>query len=722
MKNKEKAPFLRMLKYVRPQWPRVVVIIFTALLIGFLFSLSFATVVPLLKVMMGEEGLHSWVDRETCNWRYGLDFYVPGTTDFTDVNNNTDIRFYLLVTDVKQDGWAEKAGLKPQDRIIVVGDFDDDSNDRVICTELLYTLASAESENIKIKFERLNNEGDSSQANVIQMVTPVKPSYINFVQKLISFVPRGQSKSSKQQAVVFIILMMSVVTLVRCVARFYQQYLAAKVVQISTAKLREDVFTHVMEMPLGFFSIRGTSDTVSRMLGDTAGTGKGINILLDKALREPLKAIGTLAFAMVISYKLTLIFLCGAPAILGLGIWLGKRVRKVTKRSLMSGAIMLGKVQGVISALGVVKVYNRQEWESRAYHMINHKFLKQTLRIAKVDAGTGPTMEVLGMIAGSAALLVGVHWVTNSNMEPSSFFGLLILLGTTAESVRKTSDIWNKVQSANAASERVFEIIDEVTETEKPEAVELSPLKHKIEFRDVIFTYPGSDRPVLKGVNLTIEAGQTVAVVGPNGSGKTTLVNLLPRFYDVDSGAILIDGQDVRDGTLRSLRDQMGLVTQKVVTFNDTIAANIGYSKGNATMAEVIDAAKRSFAHEFIEPLPKGYESLIREHGAGLSGGQLQRIVIARAILKNPPILIFDEATSQVDADSEAKIHKAISELIHDRTCFIIAHRFSTVISADVIVVMDQGKIIAQGRHSELIKNCQLYQGLYETQLISTET
>ncbi|MCK4914462.1 MAG: ATP-binding cassette domain-containing protein, partial [Planctomycetes bacterium] len=272
------------------------------------------------------------------------------------------------------------------------------------------------------------------------------------------------------------------------------------------------------------------------------------------------------------------------------------------------------------------------------------------------------------------------------------------------------------------ASERVFAVMDEPCEVEKPNAVELMPLKNKIEFRNVVFTYPGSDEPVLKGINLTVEAGHTVAVVGPNGSGKTTLVNLLPRFYDVDSGAILIDGQDVRDATLESLRGQMGLVTQKVATFNDTVAANIGYGKKNATLAEIVDAAKRSFAHEFIEPLPDGYSSMIGENDSGFSGGQLQRMVIARAILKNPSILIFDEATSQVDANSEAKIHKAVSELIHDRTCFLIAHRFSTVISADVIVVMDNGRIVAQGKHAELIKTCSLYQSLYETQLISAES
>jgi ABC-type multidrug transport system fused ATPase/permease subunit len=305
-------------------------------------------------------------------------------------------------------------------------------------------------------------------------------------------------------------------------------------------------------------------------------------------------------------------------------------------------------------------------------------------------------------------------------MQPSSFFGLLVALGISAESIRKSSDIWNKAQSANAAAERVFAVFDEPAEYEKPGAIELPVFKNRIEFKDVVFTYPGSDTPILKGVNLTVQAGYNVAIVGPNGSGKTTLINLLPMFYNTDSGQILIDGVNIRDVTLKSLRSQIGMVTQSVVTFNDTMAANIAYGRPSAAREEIVDAAKRSFADEFISILPKGYDTVIGEHGAGLSGGQLQRVVIARAILKNPAILIFDEATSQVDADSEAKIHNAIEQVMRDRTTFIIAHRFSTVITADVIVVMDDGQIVAQGQHEQLIQTCRLYQSLYETQLVKT--
>ena len=712
--------FARIIKYVKPQWPRVVVVVLAVIVIAVLFAGSFATVIPLLKVMMGQEGLHGWANRKICDWRYEVKFYVPESSDFAD-SNNLDIANYLLITNVDDKGKAKQSNLQIQDQIIGVNKLMPDGEKHINRFLLLKELANAPQQaTITLQVRKANNSIEN-----LTLSTGKNPwhigSAIDTARWAISFVPESNSKKGKEKAIAFIIIFMGFVTIGRCLARFVQQYMSNKIMEVSVAGLRKDAFEHVVDMPVGFFSQKGTSDTTSRLIGDINGTGTGVKILLGKALREPMKAIACLVAAMIISWQLVLIFFLCAPFTIGLGVVLGRRMKKFTKKSLISNALMLGKLEGVIQALRVVKVYNRQNDEVESYHDINKTYLKRALRVAKVNASTNPIMEVIGMLAGSAALLVGVHWITKGNMDAPSFFGLLIFLGTAAESIRKSSDVWNKIQAANAAAERVFAVIDEPVEKENPDAKELVPLKNEIEFKDVVFTYPGSKKPVLKGVNLKVKAGHNIAVVGSNGSGKTTLINLLPRFYNTDSGKILIDGQDISKATLKSLRNQIGMVTQNVVTFNDTIAMNIAYGKPDASRKEIIDAAKRAYAHEFIEPLPNGYDTIIGEHGAGLSGGQLQRVVIARAILKNPAILIFDEATSQVDANSESKIHKAIEQIMKNRTTFLIAHRFSTVVSADVIVVMDDGKIVAQGQHEELIQSCLLYQSLYETQLIAPE-
>lgn len=712
--------FTRIFKYVKPQWHRVVGVILVSILVSFLFAGSFVAVIPLLKVIMGQEGLHGWANRKICDWRYDVKFYVPELSDYTD-SNDLDIGNYLLVTSVGSKGKAMQSHLKIQDQIIGIGELMPDDENRINRSTLLRELANAP-QNTKVPLHIRKMDGSTEN---LTLSTNKNPWHVNLTSDAtrwaISFVPSTNDSESTQKAVICIIVFMGIVTITRCSGTLVQEYTANKIVDVSIAGLRKDAFKHVVDMPVGFFAQKGTSDTTSRLVGDINGTGYGIKVILGKALKEPLNTILCLVFAMMISWKLVLIFVLCAPPTIGLAAVLGKRMKKYTRKSLMSGALMLGKLEGVIQALRVVKVYNRQDDEVQSYDNLNQIFLKRALRVAKVDALTGPVMEILGMIAGSAALIVGMHWITKGYLDKASFFVLLILLGAAAESVRKSSDIWNKLQGANAAAERVFAIIDEPVERDNPDAQELRPLKNEIEFRDVVFTYPGSEKPVLKGVNLKVKAGHNVAVVGSNGSGKTTLINLLPRFYNVDSGKILIDGQDTSQVTLKSLRNQIGMVTQDVVTFNDTIAMNIAYGRPDATREEIINAAKSAYAHEFIEPLPKGYDTIIGEHSTGLSGGQLQRMVIARAILKNPAILIFDEATSQVDANSEAKIHKAIERVMKDRTTFLIAHRFSTVISADVIVVMDDGKIVAQGQHEELIKSCPLYHSLYETQLMAPE-
>jgi subfamily B ATP-binding cassette protein MsbA len=712
--------FKRVFKYIWPQWHRLVTIGCSALLIGILFSFSFATILPLLKLMMGEEGLHGWINRKINEKRYGLSFYVPDSVELTDPNN-PDIAYFLRIASVKKNSFAEKAGLKPHDQIIGAGSKLINGNPKVSSGELLEELATISNvKSIVIQYRSFDEYGPFKLETKELQCGP-KPFYANQAQKFLRRIPQERTRANKRKAVIFIILLMAIVTTVRCTARFYQDYTVHKVMHITLANLRKDTFKHSLHIPVSYFAYKGPSNTVSRLFGDVTVIGNGIKILFGKTLREPIKIIGLITWAMWIDHNLTLIFLCTAPLSLYAISKLGKKIKRATKKSLITWAEMLGKLKEALGAIKVVKVYNQQNYEGTKFTEINKRLLKRQFRIAKVDSATDPLMETLGMIAGSVGLIFGAHWVYRGTMQPSDFFALLIALGATADSVRRMSDVWNKIQQANAAAERVYAIVDQQAEFESPDSVEIESMKNKIEFRNIVFTYPGSESPVLKGINLSVEAGHNVAIVGPNGSGKTTLANLIPRFYDPDSGQISIDDKDIRNATLFSLRNQIGMVTQDIVTFNDTIAANIAYGKPNATEEEIITAAERAFAHEFIEPLPEGYNTIIGEQGAGLSGGQLQRIVIARAILKNPAILIFDEATSQVDADSEAKIHKAIEEIMQDRTSFIIAHRFSTVITADVIVVMDDGRIIAQGQHDELIQTCPLYQSLYETQLVKAQ-
>jgi subfamily B ATP-binding cassette protein MsbA len=705
--------FWRIFGYVWPQWPRIIVVVLSALILSSLLSLSFMTVIPLLKVMMGDEGIHGWVERKICSGRYGISFAS------SDGLGEVEAADALVVTGLKKNGLAQKAGLEKFDVITGINELrPEQEGQNVSRARLLESLATAPV-NSELAIQLLRRSGAGAGRSELTLNAGSKPFYVNPLEKWINTLPRENTPENKKKTVTYIIMLIGVVTVLRCMAKFTQEYMTQKVVQVGINRLREDTFVHALEMPVGFFANERPSDTVSRIVRDSDVMGKAIKVMLGKALREPLNALFMVILAMWLNWELTAIFLLGAPFVLGLVIVLGRKMKRATRKSLVAGSQMLAKLQEVMSSLRVVKVYNRNNYEHENFKTINSRLLKQQLKISKVDAATMPVMEVFGMAAGSAALIFGAYWITSGKMDgPEEFFGLLILLGVAAESVRKTSDVWNRIQEANAAAERVFAIMDSPVEHEAAHAIELPPVKKSIEFVNVVFTYPGANQPALKGINLVVPAGHNIALVGPNGSGKTTLANLIPRFYNPDSGRILIDGKDIHEAKLHSLRSQIGMVTQNVITFNDTIAANIAYGKPGATKEEIIAAARRSFAHEFIEPMSNGYDTIIGEDNTGLSGGQLQRVVIARAILKNPAILIFDEATSQVDADSEAKIHSAIEEIMQDRTCFIIAHRFSTVTTADVIVVMDGGRIVAQGQHNELMKTCPLYQSLYEIQLV----
>jgi len=348
---------------------------------------------------------------------------------------------------------------------------------------------------------------------------------------------------------------------------------------------------------------------------------------------------------------------------------------------------------------------------------VTKKLYKEQRKLNHYNALSRPVIETLAVIITAIPMMFAAKWVVDNTLKLDELVTLLLLLGAMLEPMRKLADVNSRVQQSNAAATRVFEIIDMDREANSSHSLpKLARHAKSIEFREITFSYPGHEEVVLRDVSVKIKAGQTVAVVGGNGSGKTTLLQMLPRLYVPVQGQILVDGVDTSTVSLRSLRKQIGLVTQDTLLFADTIYNNIAYSTRHATRDQVLDAAKRAFVDEFVQAFPEGYETRVGEHGVRLSGGQKQRIAIARAILRNPSILILDEAMSQIDSDSEKKITMALREITKDRTVLMIAHRFQTVISSDMIVCLDRGEVAGIGTHSQLLESCAAYRKLYENQ------
>jgi subfamily B ATP-binding cassette protein MsbA len=500
---------------------------------------------------------------------------------------------------------------------------------------------------------------------------------------------------------------------------YFSAYLMADVGQHVVRDIRDGLFRHTLGQSTAFFKSRSTGQLLSRLTNDVGQVQQVVSETMADLLRESLAVIG---FAGVLFYNdlgLTLVCLTGAPLVVYPLVRLGQALRKTTRRSQEHLETMSHVATEAFTGLRIVKAFGAEDREGARFGLATRALYRANMKVTAAMSMMPPIMELLGGVAIAAALWYGAREIAAHRMTEGQFYqsvgALLLMYGP----LKKLSRVNANIQQAIAASQRIFELMDSHTEVpDERGAPRLAPLQHGIEFRDVTFEYEdGKGRTALGGVSFTVRAGQTVAVVGRSGAGKTSLVNLLARFYDPSDGAILVDGVDIRQISLASLREQIGMVTQETVLFDDTVANNIAYGRPSAGADAIEAAARAARAHEFISAMPGRYQTRIGERGQRLSGGQRQRLAIARAILKDSPILILDEATSSLDSESEAAVQDALANLMRDRTSFVIAHRLSTVQRADLIVVLERGRVVEVGRHDDLMARTDgVYAGLYELQ------
>jgi subfamily B ATP-binding cassette protein MsbA len=481
--------------------------------------------------------------------------------------------------------------------------------------------------------------------------------------------------------------------------------------------IRNDLYAHLQTLSLGFFTRRSTGELMSRLGSDVESLGESSTEFFRNALKEPLNIVGLIGLLFLIKWQLALLSLLVLPVAIALIGRFGTKIRRRGARVQERRAALNTILQETISGVRIVKAFGMEEYEQRRFWEASDQVFKAIMRIVRVDALASPVLEVLGSVGIVVAVWVGGYLVFTKSLTPGAFMAFLGALVSLYQPIKRISQINNIIQRGLAGVSRVFELMDLRPDvTERPDALTLGRMQEGIRFQEVSFGYePG--QPLLQNVSFSAKLGEIVAIVGSSGAGKTTLVNLLPRFYDPVSGVITVDGVDIRHVTIRSLREQMGIVTQDTILFDDTVFNNIAYGQPDVSPDRVVEAARIANAEEFIDALPQRYETRIGERGVRLSGGQKQRIAIARAMLKNPPLLILDEATSALDAESERIVQEALDRVMQNRTTFVIAHRLSTIIRADKLLVLDGGCLVEQGTHAELMALGGTYSRLYQSQL-----
>ncbi len=535
--------------------------------------------------------------------------------------------------------------------------------------------------------------------------------------KFKDWASKNMLQGTKQEALLRICITFFLLTLIKNLSCYIQEVLMVYVGQAVIRDLRNELYLKMTSMPMSFFHQHKAGELISRATNDVMVAQQCVGLSFTKLIKDPIFIVMYLGVALILSWKMTLMALVLMPVSLTVIIRIGKKLRHLSYRQQEQMAHLTSTLQETVYGIRVIKAFAMEKFENNKFIAQSQDLFKQVFKINYTMKASSPLTEQISMVVALFLLWFGGSKVfTGGIMAPDLFIVFLFMIFSMVRPIKSLGSANNEIQAGMAAADRIFQVIDAVPEVADREAgVKLTEAAGRVEFENVDFAYI-KDEQVLRNISLKVEPGEVVALVGSSGSGMSTLVDLIPGFYNPDSGRVLIDGHDVRDLNLSALRANMGIVTQEVILFHDTILNNIAYGMTDVPMDDVKAAAKAANADEFIEKLPKGYDTIIGDRGLKLSGGQRQRLSIARAILKNPPILLLDEATSALDTEAEQLVQEAIDRLVKDRTTIVIAHRLSTIQNVDRIYLLEVGQVVQVGTHDELLARGGRYKELYTMQ------